>query len=200
MADASANPAVTNASPGVLLVAVGPDHPGILEEISHYAGDRRARIDGVKVVNLGGWFAMLMRVGGSDDALRLFRSDLQILNERAGLRAWVERPALDASSLAGGHELLLDGGPAKDAADEATTLRQASNLLRVLNVNISDVSTGFDDDAAPAFKNLPGERPPFRIRLRLSVPGDVPADKLRELLGQLLDGLGVRWSLGEVSE
>ncbi len=179
----------------MLLVAVGPDHPGILEEISHYAGDRRARIDGVKVVNLGGWFALLMRVSGGDDALRLFRSDLQILNERAGLRAWVERPA-DRDAGVGQHELVLDGGPAADAADEATTLRQASNLLRVLNVNISDVATGFDGEDHPP----PGGRPPFHIRLRLDVPSDVPADKLGELLGQLLDGLGVRWSLGEVIE
>ena len=48
-----------------LLVVTGADHPGILDDISHYIADHRATIEAVRVVNLRGRFALLMLIAGA---------------------------------------------------------------------------------------------------------------------------------------
>ena len=167
-----------------VLVVAGRDHPGILDEMSHFVADRGGRVCGVRAANLGGWCSALLLVYADDATADTLRGDLPVLRERAGVTA-----SLEAVETAGGDGrsklvLVARGGTAPDAADGAATLRQASNLLRVLNVNIDDV------ESHPATANQT-----FHFRVELDVPSDVPQAKLRELIGQLLDGLGAEWDL-----
>lgn len=172
----------------LLLLATGPDHPGILDEISHYVGDRGGRIEAMRVTNLGGYFALIMRLRttSASSAARL-GEDLAALGERAGVRASLERVVEGDAATGSRFELVLVGELA--TTDDAEALRQASNLLRVLNVNIVDA------DTTPARAGRP-----FRIALDVDVPRNVPPAKFRELLGQLFAQLGVRWDLRAVNE
>ena len=177
------NPCRDELATRVLAVA-GRDHPGILDEMSHFVADRGGRVCGVRAANLGGWCSALLLVHADDATADKLVGDLPVLCERAGVTATLE--SVETGDAGGRSKLVLvaRGGTAPDAADGAATLRQASNLLRVLNVNIDDV----ESHAATA-----GE--PFRLRIELDVPADVPQAKLRELVGQLLDGLGAEWEL-----
>ena len=85
--------------------------------------------------------------------------------------------------------LRAGGDAAHESADGSASLRQLSNLLRVLNVNIADVQTGPTEDAEGA------EAGGFEIRMGIDVPADVPPPKFRELLGQLFAARKLRWQL-----
>jgi glycine cleavage system regulatory protein len=165
-----------------LLLVSGADHPGILDDISHYITERDAQIEAVRVVNLSGRFALLMQVSGEESRIRAVEADLGGLMERTGIRVSVE----PISERGGGHiagtsfSLMAAGG---SDADESTTLRQTSNLLRVMNINIRDVET----------KRTPAGG--FDMRMKIDVPRDVPVGQLRELLGQLLSRQPLEWEL-----
>lgn len=169
------------ARPQGLLVVTGADHPGILDDISHYVGDRGAAIEAVRVVNLRGRFALLMLVAGDEHALKVLAADLPSLSERTGVRAALEA-VHDPAGAAAGTSFALSAAGGADA-DESTTLRQVSNLLRVLNINIRDVDTK---------RTATGG---FEMRMEVDVPRDVPVSKLRELVGQLLNQHPLRWDL-----
>lgn len=170
-----------NSRPQALLVVTGADHPGILDDISHYVGDRGAAIEAVRVVNLRGRFALIMLVAGKEPAMKVLAADLQLLCERTGVRATME-PAHDPAGGVAGTSFALSAAGGADA-DESATLRELSNLLRVLNINIRDVDT----------KRTPAGG--FEMRMEVDVPRDVPVSKLRELVGQLLNQHPLRWEL-----
>ena len=184
----SANPEVESQdSQGeVILVAAGADRPGLLDEISHYVADRAAEIRQSRVSILRGRFALLLLVAGDAGARRRVADDLDILRDRAGVRAFVEPVAGDGD--APRRMSLRAGDAAADAANGSTSLRQLSNLLRVLNVNIQDVQSG------------PGEAGGFEMSLLLGVPRGVPEAKFRELLGQLFAARKLQWRLAEAEE
>jgi glycine cleavage system regulatory protein len=165
-----------------LLLVSGADHPGILDDISHYVTEREARIEAVRVVNLSGRFALLMQVSGEESRIRAVEAELDGLMERTGIRVTVE-PVNDRGGVpvAGTSFSLMAVG--RMDADESTTLRQTSNLLRVMNINIRDVET----------KRTPAGG--FDMRMKIDVPRDVPVGQLRELLGQLLSRQPLEWDL-----
>lgn len=165
-----------------LLEVSGGDHPGILDEISQYVARRGAKIEAVRVVSLRGHFALLMLVAGDAASLGRVTGELHELMERTGVRAVYESPREPESGRFGGTCFHLRAGGGADA-DESTTIRETSNLLRVLNVNIRDVETR---------RTLGGG---FDMRMDLDVPRDVPVGQLRGLIGQLLDRHPIQWEL-----
>ena len=170
-----------------LLMVSGADHPGILDDISHYIADRGAQIEAVRVVNLSGRFALLMQISGEEARIRSVEAELGGLMERTGIRVSVEPiDDRDGGHIAGTSFSLTAAGGKE--ADESTTLRQTSNLLRVMNINIRDVET----------KRTPAGG--FDMRMKIDVPRDVPVGQLRELLGQLLGRQPLQWELSAPME
>ncbi len=165
-----------------LLVVTGADHPGILDDISHYVAERRAAIEAVRVVNLSGRFALLMLVSSEEPGLGAIGQDLGLLMERTGIRASLEA-AHDTNGGEGAATSFSLSAVGGGDADESMTLRQTSNLLRVLNINIRDVETRRTTGGG------------FDMSMKVDVPRDVPVGKLRELLGQLLGQQPVQWEL-----
>lgn len=165
-----------------MLVATGSDHPGILDDIGQYLADRGATIEAVRVSNLRGRFALLVLVSGEEPALKRLSADLHVLAERTGVRASIEAPDDPATGAAASTRFRLTAN-GDQHTDESSTLRQTSNLLRVLNVNMIDVETQRTASGG------------FEMGLELDVPRDVPVGKLRELLGQLFNREHVHWEL-----
>ena len=123
-----------------------------------------------------------MLVAGADESLRKISADLGLLMERTGVRATLETTQEANGAAAGGTSFALSAIGGADA-DESTVLRQLSNLLRVMNINIRDVDT--KRTAAGGFE----------ARMEIDVSRDVPVGKLRELVGQLLNEHPLRWEL-----
>lgn len=171
-------PAADSGLQRVVLVATGRDHPGILDDMTHYVADRGGRMEGTRVSNLGGRVAILMLVAAEPRQVEAMASDLAIIGDRSGVRVTLE-PADDALDERAACSFALHVSAATSEASEV--LRQTSNLLKVLNINIADVDTHRRGD--------------FDMQMAIDVPQDVPVGQLRELLGQLFTSNGATWDL-----
>lgn len=166
----------------VVLVATGRDHPGILDEMSHYVVDRGGRMEATRVSNLGGRVAILMLVAAQTGQVEAMARDLATLGERSGVRVTIEA-AEESPEERAACSFALHVSAATSEASEV--LRQTSNLLKVLNINIADVQTQRRGD--------------FDMQMAIDVPPDVPVSQLRALLGQLFASNGARWELVAVT-
>ena len=185
IADAVASDAASEQQ--TILTFIGPDRTGVLDELTHAIAAARCHIDVVRVHILGGWFTVLMAISGEEAARQQATQVLGGISDRLGieLRHAPPRPT-DELATSTRFNLLLsqDTSAADDAADDAEAMTQLSNLLRVINVNISDV-----------VQQKPGPGHRFDLMFVLDVPRDVPVGHMRELLGQICNHLGVSWDL-----
>ena len=70
----------------LVLTAVGPDRPGLVNEISSLVLAAGANLEDSRMAILGGEFALLMLVSGDDQAMRDVETRGSELGERLGLR------------------------------------------------------------------------------------------------------------------
>src|SRR5215218_3993399 len=75
-----------------ILTAIGADRPGLVDEVSQFIFERGGNIEDSRMVNLRGQFAMMVLVGGSDEAVGKVERELDALAQNSRLRAEV-RPA-----------------------------------------------------------------------------------------------------------
>src|SRR3954465_9249502 len=73
-----------------ILTAIGADRPGLVDEVSQFIFDRGGNIEDSRMVNLRGQFAMMVLVGGSEEALRKVELELDALAHSSRLRAEVQ--------------------------------------------------------------------------------------------------------------
>jgi glycine cleavage system transcriptional repressor len=168
-----------------VLVAFGPDRPGLLDEISAFLMERGGKIEEIRVAELGGHFAFLARAVGPQSALEKIKSELSTLAGGSHIHAEMH-PYHDAGGTRD------DAFPFRFTATgkgQATTMQRISHLMRVLNINIEDVKTRI---LAPAPQGQPA---PFELELRLSVPRQTPVSMLRDYLAHLCGEMHVEWQL-----
>lgn len=171
-----------------VLMAVGPDQAGLVEVLSQFVFERGGNIETSRMVNLGGYFAIMVMVAGPEDALRVMAEQLPGLSEKTGLRTELF-PVRQREEVRGGAYRLVARG-----VDRAGMLHQLSYLLRTLGVNIDSVDTevtraGAGDGSTPPHEGR------FQMELLLAVPDHVPTSKLREYLGHLWNEQSVSWEL-----
>jgi glycine cleavage system transcriptional repressor len=165
-----------------ILVATGRDRPGVMDELSVFILAQGGSIADTRSINLRGQFALLVLVSGTRDAMGKVRAGLDVAAERIGIDARVEQ--------AGEH----DGGDTFPYRFTATgknhpkVLHAISHLMRVLNVNITNLQTRETSTNGP-------ESRPFHMELGLAVPREVPIVKLREYLDALCGDMQVRYEL-----
>src|SRR2546428_487119 len=127
----------------VILSAIGPDRPGLVDEVSRYVFERGGNVEDSRMVNLRGQFAIMMLVGGTDAAIARMRNDIDSLSP-IGLHAEVHA-ASDARPVAS-----ADAMPYRltaTAMDQSGLMHRVAHLLRSLNVNIESAQTSLT--AAP---------------------------------------------------
>lgn len=163
----------------MLLIAHGPDQPGVMDDLSQCIVDHRLNVRDSRVINLGGQFAMLMTVSGDDAALTSFRERLPQCGRRLGVETHFADAAAAAPRDALPYRLRASG------RDRAGVLNRLSHLLRVLQVNIESL----ESEVAPAEAGGC-----FTLTMLLSVPRHVPIPKLREYLDQVFSELDAELS------
>jgi len=171
-----------------ILTAIGPDRPGLVDELSQFIFERGGNIEDSRMVNLRGQFAMMILVGGSETAIARMRSEIWQLAQSSGLQTQLH-PAGTAAS-----------GPSAPAVPyrlRATTIDQPglvhrlSHLLRSANVNIESLESRLTP--AP----ITGA-PLFEMELIIAVPHSTPLGRLRQELATLCDELNIDWQLAAV--
>ena len=167
----------------VILTAIGPDRPGLVDQISEYVFARAGNIEDSRMVNLRGRFAVMMLIGGDSTALDKLRAEAAALSKQTALEVELH----DAPP---GHR----GGTAVAYRLTGTTIDQPglvnriAKLLRGMNVNIESLETQLRP--APYTGS-----PMFEMELILSVPQATPVNQLRQIVGNACDELNIDWKL-----
>lgn len=169
-----------------ILTAIGADRPGLVDEVSQFIFQHGGNIEDSRMVNLRGQFAMMVLVGGSEDALRKIEDELDALAQNSRLRVEIQPAEPEKAPTAA-----RDAIPYRltaTAIDQQGLVHRISHLLRELGVNIESLDTRL---AAAPYTGAPV----FEMELVVAVPRSAPMSKLREQLGRLCDELNIDWQL-----
>ena len=170
-----------------ILTAIGPDRPGLVDEVSEFIYQRGGNIEDSRMVNLRGQFAMMVLFGGDEKTVAQIRSEMWQLGQQSGLQTDL-RPAGPATAPMG------DALPYRltaTAIDQPGLVHRISHLLRSASVNIESMETRLT--AAPYTG-----APMFEMDLILSVPRQTSLAGLRQKLSGLCEELNIDFQLAAV--
>ncbi|MBL0143173.1 MAG: glycine cleavage system protein R [Betaproteobacteria bacterium] len=171
----------------LVVTAIGPDRPGIVNDLSDVAQRFGANWAGSRMANLAGQFAGMVHFEVSDekaDALAHALGDL----ESAGLRIVIARSqAGNATPPRRRVRLELVGH------DRPGIIRDLSGSLAQRGVSIEELHTQVASAA------MSGEQL-FKVRALLAVPADLPNVELRRGLEALANEMMVDLELGEPAD
>jgi glycine cleavage system transcriptional repressor len=167
-----------------VFTAIGPDHPGLVDEVTRFVADRGGNLEDSRMVNLRGQFAMMMLVAGSAEVVQRLRDGLGELQATTGVHAEVRAAAAGRPSSAAALPYKLSTW----AMDHPGLMQSVAHLLGERGVNIESAETSLRP--AP-YTNAPL----FEMELVLAVPQSVPVAGLREALGRICDELNIDWHL-----
>jgi len=185
-----------------ILIAVGSDRPGLVDDLSQFIFDHGGNIEGSRMVNLRGQFAMMLLIAGEEPTLQGLRDGLPDFSARTDLHAEL-RPAgqpggpgagtkadttASAPLAAGGGSHALPYHLTVTALDQPGLVHRIAHTLRDLHANIESLNTHL----APA--PITGA-PLFEMELTLSLPTQTSVSKLRQALSAVCDDLNVDWVL-----
>jgi glycine cleavage system transcriptional repressor len=165
-----------------VVTAVGPDRPGIVDDLTGHLLAGGANLLDSRMVNLRGQFAVVLLMEFPDAAAgEMLASDLPHVGEQMGLRLAVTHQARSggrASPAAAGVPYRLK----TYSTDRPGIVHGVAHLLQQHGVNIEELETR--QESAPF-----AGTPLFLMEMRLTVPPGVPVRKLRAELESLCDSL-----------
>jgi glycine cleavage system transcriptional repressor len=167
----------------VVLTAIGPDRPGLVDEVTRFVAECGGNLEDSRMVNLRGQFAMVMLVAGPADVVERVKDGLGQLKTATGVHAEVQ-------AVAG----RPDSSPALPyklstwAMDHPGLMQSVAHLLSEFGVNI--------ESAESSLRPAPYTGAPlFEMELVVAVQQSTGVAELREALGRLCDDLNIDWRL-----
>ncbi len=152
--------------PHLILTAIGPDHPGLVGQLTGHLHTSGANILDTRMVNLRGRFAVLILLEAPD--LASLKASLPSAAERMGLTLYLSDHPSAPSAPPSGIPFRLK----TYSLDQPGLVHRISEVLRAHGVNIEDLAAR--QDSAP----FAGD-PLFIMEMRLTVPATVAVKKLR---------------------
>ncbi|MBC7785402.1 MAG: hypothetical protein H7144_16335 [Burkholderiales bacterium] len=160
-----------------IITIAGEDRPGILDDVCGVIQRNSGHVDDLRSVDVGGHFAMLVRVRIDSGSEQAMEHQLAELASYSGLRVTVV-PAINSDDPRSHIYRLTASGK-----EHVGALKKLSHLLRVLSVNIDSVETHSEADGSTT------------MALVLGIPREMPVSKLKEFLAQLLGNSDMTWDL-----
>lgn len=164
-----------------VLTAVGPDRPGLVDEISEYLSDRKINIEDSRMAVLGGEFALILLAAGPPVAMEQLLSSPEPIEKKTGLVCGVKRTTAPGER---------EGAPSIEYRLHATSMdhpgivHEITRLLHANGVNIETMET----HVHPAPHS---GTPIFSMDCVVSVPASVKIADMRDDLYELGDDLNV---------
>jgi len=173
----------------VVLIAIGEDRPGLVEEVSEFVFTRGGTIHESRMANLGGQFAIAMLIAGTGEAIAEITSAVDQLSSQTGLHLQLT-PASGPNAAAAAAE----GSPYRltgRALDQPGLVHLIADVLHSFHVNVESMETTLE--AAPHTAT-----PIFKMDLMLSVPQNASVPDLRTALAQACNSLNIDFELVEL--
>jgi glycine cleavage system transcriptional repressor len=165
----------------VLLTAIGPDRPGLVDEVSQKLTERGLNIESSRMAVLGGEFAIIMLVAGEPAAADRLTADANEICGRTGLQVFL-RP-----TIAPGQRAQASSVPYRLVAagmDHQGIVHELSQVLHSFKVNIESLETRVEP--APV-----SGTPIFTMVAQVAVPADIKIRELRAALDERGDAANV---------
>jgi glycine cleavage system transcriptional repressor len=170
-------------SPGVVLTAVGPDRPGIVSALAGLLHEAGANIEDTRMVKLGGEFAVLMLLTGSEPVLSHVLGQRARIESELGVTctlAKTSKPAMTGDGLR--YHLEVSG------FDRPGIVQSVASVLSRQGINVASLSSGVVH--AP----LTGT-PMFVLDAQLEVPKMVSLSALRRAITEACERENLDFSL-----
>ncbi len=167
----------------IVLTAVGPDRPGLVNAITSVIHDAGANLEDSKMAILGGEFALILLVSGTREALVRVEAEKAELEQRLGLNIvskWTERGGSTKPFLP--YFLKVTG------LDRPGIVHQVSELLARLDINVASL------ESRVGFAPLSGT-PMFVFEARLQIPQRATLRQLRQDLAATCEEVDLDFSL-----
>lgn len=164
----------------LLLSAIGPDRPGLVDEVSEKVGARGLNIEGSRMAVLGGEFAIIMLLCGDAPAAERLVAEIADLHA-TGLQVFLKSTISPAERALGSslpYRLVVSG------MDHQGIVHEISRLLHRYQVNIEALETRVEP--APV-----SGTPIFTMEASVAVPASIKVRDLRAALVERGDELNV---------
>jgi glycine cleavage system transcriptional repressor len=167
-----------------VLSAIGPDRVGLIEDITEFILEYDCNIEESRMAVLGGDFAMIILIKGTDQSFDSFVEDIPGKCRKLGLHGEVK--------ITSPHENDKTSRPymvETISLDTQGIVHSVTALLEDFGINVDDLET--DTSAAPWTG-----APMFHMRTRIAVPANVSVAELREKLEDIAfhQDLDIRFS------
>jgi len=155
----------------LVLTAVGPDRPGLVNEIAGSIHSAGANLEDSRMAILGGEFALLLLLSGDDAAASAVERRAPALSEKLGLRVLLKRTDR------GKHRDFLPYQIRVTGLDRPGIVLAVSEVLARRGVNVASLESRL------AYAPLSGT-PMFVLEADLQIPSEVALAELRRELAK----------------
>jgi len=159
----------------LVIAALGPDRPGLVDTISGYIWERGGNIEDSRMAVLAGEFAVIMRITGDEKILGRIESEADSLRKAADLNITLRRSR--------NHAKRYNSIPYKIAAvclDHPGIVHRIASALASKRINIESLETSTYE--APITGSAL-----FRFEAVIAVPGDIAPGMLKRELEQIAE-------------
>ena len=164
--------------------AVGPDRPGIVEDVSRIVADNGCNIDDSRMAHLGGEFAVMMLVSGEGDAPR------EVAARVGQWAAGQEMTAIARPTTAPAGEERAAAQIGLEMPDQPGIVSRVTHFLAERGANVEALETG----VRPApFTGTPT----FSMHVDISSAEGLPLDQLRRALQDLAEDEDIHITVGK---
>lgn len=168
----------------LVICAVGPDRPGLVDELTGCLLEHGGNIADSRMVNLRGQFALVLLVEVPADREPSLRASVADVGAKIGLTLTASPRGAAPAAVTQGIRYQLKVG----AMDQPGIVHRVTHLLHGLGANVEDLHTRLD--AGPH-----SGTPLFSLDLTMTVPPSVRVKRLRGELDQLCDALNCDYEL-----
>jgi glycine cleavage system transcriptional repressor len=159
----------------MVLTAVGPDRPGLVQDIASIIHGAKANLEDSRMAILGGEFALILLFSGTEQSVSDVERQVPSFEARLGLHASVRettRPAAAAASLP--YRLRVSG------VDRPGIVAAVSKVLAGRGINVASLES--------RLQNAPESGTPmFALTAELQVPSEVALSSLRRDIATVCD-------------
>jgi glycine cleavage system transcriptional repressor len=159
----------------MVLTAVGPDRPGLVQDIASIIHGAKANLEDSRMAILGGEFALILLFSGSEQSVAEVERQVPSFESRLGLHASIRettRPADVAAFLP--HKLRVSG------VDRPGIVAAVSKVLVGHGINVASLESRLQ--YAPE-----SGTPMFVLSAELQVPSEVALSSLRRDIAAVCD-------------
>jgi glycine cleavage system transcriptional repressor len=163
----------------LVLSVIGPDRPGIVNELSRAILDNQCNIEDSRMTVLGGEFALIVLVSGNWNNVAKLETALPKIEKKLALTV-VAKPTEPRVPRANMVPYTVD----VVTMDHAGIVRDIANFFSTRQINIEEMNTWTYPAAHTG-------TPMFSMSMTVSIPADLPIGQLRQDFTGFCDELNI---------